>query len=383
MKKSLLLTAIAAVATLLFAACDKNGGTAEGPTLSFIKADKSSLSLRADMSEYSFGYSVTGEGQGATVKAAATVDWIEILKVDASTVTFMVKANDKSSRDGYINLSLSGAKTVSVFITQNTTKRFDIATSDITTTGVAVSVKPEAKLANKTYYYGIVDKRSYLADGKVGVITEFIESIKADTSLNIADYIVKGNDSYNFERLWSQTEYYVIVFDLDADYNYSGDISLYEFSTEATGVPGTDFAFNIDGTKITVTPKPTAKGGYYIVGLMNIYDWSAYPSNYYFSGSYYAAFDYLDKLGDNMKSNLLIGTKTIDFADQLNGSEYDTFVVFAFGTNGNGVTDTSADIQGDVAFVKFYYEHPDAAKPSDPSDSTVLQSKHLAGRSAK
>ncbi len=382
MKKSLLLTAIAAIA-LLLAACDKNGGTTGEPTLSFIKPDKSNLSLRADMSEYSFGYSVTGEGQGATVKATATVDWIEILKVDASTVTFMVKANDKASHDGYINLSLSGAKTVSVFITQNTTKRFDIATSDITTTGVAVSVKPESKLANTTYYYGIVNKRSYLTAGKEGVITEFIESIKSDTSLNIADYIVKGNDSYSFERLWSQTEYYVIVFDLDADGNYSGDISLYEFTTDAIGVSGTDFAFDIDGSKITVTPKTTAKGGYYIVGLMNIYDWSAYPSNYYYSGSFYAAFDYLDKLGDNMKSNLLIGAKTIDFADQLNGSEYDTFVVFAFGTNGNGITDTSADIQGDVAFVKFYYDHADAAKPSDPSDSTVLQSKRLAGRSAK
>lgn len=382
MKKLLLLTAIAAVATLLFAACDKNGGTAEGPTLSFIKADKSSLSLRADMSEYSFGYSVTGEGQGATVKAAATVDWIEILKVDASTVTFMVKANDKSSREGYINLSLSGAKTVSVFITQNTTKRFDISLSDLTTTGVAVAVKPEAKLAGKTYYYGIVDKRSYLATGKEGVIAQFIAGIKTsineDDTLSINDFITKGNDSCNFERLWSQTEYYVILFDLDADYNYSGDISLYEFSTEATGVPGTDFAFNIDGTKITVTPKPTAKGGYYIVGLMNIYEWSANPS------SFYAAYNYLEQLGSNMKSNLLIGTKTIDFADQLNGSEYDTFVVFAFGTNGNGIPDyMNPDIQTDVAFVKFYYEHPDTAKPSDPSDSTVLQSKHLAGRSAK
>ena len=382
MKNLFFLTTFAAVAIFSLAACDKNGGNGEQPAKSIITVEKSNIGLQGDMSEYSFKYSVTGESEGATVNAVATVDWIEIMKVDASTVTFMVKGIEKLSREGYINLSLEDAKTVSVFITQNTTKRFDISLSDLTTTGVAVAVKPGAKFANKTYYYGIVDKRSYLAAGKEGVITEFIESIKADTSLNIADYIVKGNDSFDFERLWSQTEYYVIVFDLDSDYNYSGEISLFEFTTEATGVSGTDFKFDIDGSKITVTPQSTAKGRYYIMGVMDIYKWSSYPSDTY-SGSFYAAFDYLDNITD-MQSNLRTGIHTQDYASTLNASEYDIFFAFAFGTNGNGITGINPDIQGDVAFVKFEYNHAtDTVKASYLSDSVALQGKILAGRSAK
>lgn len=377
MKNLFFLTTFAAVAIFFLAACDKNGGNGEQPAKSIITVEKSNIGLQGDMSEYSFKYSVTGESEGATVNAVATVDWIEIMKVDASTVTFMVKGIEKLSREGYINLSLEDAKTVSVFITQNTTKRFDISLSDLTTTGVNVAVKPEAKLANTTYYYGIVDKRSFLAAGKEGVITEFIESIKADTSLNIADYIVKGNDSYNFERLWSQTEYYVIVFDLDSDYNYSGDISLYEFSTEATGVSGTDFKFDINGSKITVTPQTTAKGRYYIMGVMDIDKWSFYPT------SFYAAFDYLDNIAD-MQSNLRTGIHTQDYASTLNASEYDIFFAFAFGTNGNGITGINPDIQTDVAFVKFEYDHATGTvKASYLSDNAALQGKHLAGRSAK
>ena len=164
---------------------------------------------------------------------------------------------------------------------------------------------------------------------------------------------------------------------MSSDYNYSGDISLYEFSTEATGVSGTDFKFDINGSKITVTPQTTAKGRYYIMGVMDIDKWSFYPT------SFYAAFDYLDNIAD-MQSNLRTGIHTQDYASTLNASEYDIFFAFAFGTNGNGITGINPDIQTDVAFVKFEYDHATGTvKASYLSDNAALQGKHLAGRSAK
>lgn len=391
MKKLFSLAVFALAATALFTACDKgdNGSTDTAPV---ITVASKAVSVVGTAAQHSIAYTMDGTKEGEAVSASTSAEWITIDNCTPTAVEFSVATNsDSKARSAFIVLSYKKATPVSVLVSQSAQEnvdadmRFAITVSDIGTTLATVTVVPTTQ---SPYYFGIVTKKEYAKAGKDEAINGFIDYIKSDLEYypdrSINDYIVTGKQSFEFSPLWSQTDYCVVAFDLNKEYGYSGNVTVEEFTTEPTGISGNDFRFAIDGTKVTVTPLSTAQGKYYITGVMDIYKWSYYPSSDYYSGAFYAAFDYLDSLGSAMQDNLLTGEHTIDYAATLNASAYDTFIAFAFGTNGNGIVGYNPDIQGDVAFVKFEYEHDTAtvSQTSAPLKAASRAGNHYMGCAA-
>lgn len=392
MKNLFYLTAFAAFAVLIFTACDKNGdnGNDSGLTPEISVAQKV-IAINSNSGSHKIEYTLTNAKESAVVSASTKSDWITIGECTPTSVTFNAESNnDGKSRAGFIVLSYKNANPVSVMVSQakqenvDADMTFTITVSDISTTLATITVVPTT---SSPYYFGITTKKEYDKHGKEAAIKGFIDYIKQDLEYypdrTIDDYIVKGKQSYEFSPLWSDTEYCVVAFDLNKEFGYSGNVTTNVFTTEPTGISGNGFKIDVNGTKVTVTPQSTAKGKYYIMGVMDIYEWSAYPSSANYSGAFYAAFDYLSNITD-MQSNLCTGTKTVDYAEKLNASTYDTFVAFAFGTNGTGVTGINPDIQGDVTFVKFEYEHAiptSEAKEYTPTEGQ-LQNRCFVGRTS-
>lgn len=393
MKKLFSLAVFALVATALFTACDKgdNGGSTD--TAPVIEVASKAVSVGGTAAQHSIAYTLNGAKDGATVGASTSAEWITIDECTPTAVAFSVATNsDSKARSAFIVLSYKNAASVSVLVSQSAQAnvdadmRFSITVSDIGTTLATVTVVPTTQ---SPYYFGIVTKKEFEKASKSEVIEGFIDYIKSDLAYyperSIEDYIVTGKQSFEFSPLWSQTDYCVVAFDLNKEYGYSGNIGVVGFTTEPTGISGDGFKIDVSGSKVTVTPQATAKGKYYIMGVMDIYKWSYYPSSDNYSGAFYAAFDYLDSLGSAMQDNLLTGTHTIDYATTLNASAYDTFVAFAFGTNGNGIVGYNPDIQGDVTFVKFEYEHNTAtvSQTSAPLKAAARTGNYFMGYSVK
>ena len=111
MKRLLMLFAIAVAAI----ACDKKEGTDPGQTnpldgtITIISEETQWVDSVEGI--YEIEYAITNASEGTKLEADSNVDWIRVLEIKESVVSYLVKANDESGeRRGKINLKYGKAK---------------------------------------------------------------------------------------------------------------------------------------------------------------------------------------------------------------------------------------------------------------------------------
>ncbi len=269
------------------------------------------------------------------------------------------------SRSGSITLSYKGAPDVAVTVWQSESSksqvdanmRFNIDISEVDAWSVSFTITPTTQ---STYYYGVVDKRTYNKYGAEFTINQFVEGIKAsiaqDPSYTVDDFLAKGTEKQEFSRLWSMTDYYLVAFDLNASYMSSGNVTVKEFATDVVAPSASSFTITAEGANITF--KPRVSNMEYLFDAVDIEYFSQFPM------IYYLAYDCMDRLYQNgvIKQRLTTGTASYDFSAELDTDEFEDFVAFAFESDGNWNFDAPGFTEKTITFVKFYY---------DPSSSTA------------
>lgn len=380
------MAALAVASSVLLIACSENSKTDNTPAAE-IKVGNAFIMASADEAEYTIEYSIAGGGTEQPKIASATADceWIIIEEERESSILVGVMENDTvDSRSGSITLSYKGAPDVAVTVWQSESDkahvdanmRFYIDIDKIEANGVLFTITPTTQ---STYYYGVVDKRTYNQYGSEFVINGYIDYIKSslakDPSYSVDDFLAQGIEQTEFPHLWSLTDYYIIAFDLNAAYGYSGNVTLKEFTTGAANPSGNDFTITAEGAKITVKPKNSTMS--YLFDVVDIEYWSIFPT------TFYAAYDSLDRMTDSgrTKATPKTGTTTQDFTAELNSSAYNDFVAFAYGSNGTWSFD-SPSITTNVTYFKFYYEPLSSTAHVAGISQSVLPEKFI-GRTTK
>lgn len=384
MKKLFLMATIAVASSVLFSACSEKNEENNDPAAE-IKIAKSAITASSEEAEFSIEYSIVGGGTEKQKIATATTDdeWIIIEEENENSILIGLLENESAeSRTGTITLSYKGAPNVYVVVLQNASSktqvdanmRFNISISAVDAWSISFTITPTTQ---STYYYGVVDKRTYNKYGAEFAISQYVESIKAsiaqDPSLTIEDFLAKGTEKQEFSRLWSMTDYYLVAFDLNAEYMSSGNVTLKEFTTDVVAPSANSFTITAEGANITVKPNSATMN--YLFDAVDIEYFSQFPT------IYYLAYDCMDRLYQKgiIKQRLTTGTVSYDFSAELNTDEFEDFVAFAFESDGNWNYDAPGLTERTITFVKFYYD-PSAATARIAGTSQTALPKTFIGK---
>ena len=368
MKKLFLMAAVAVATSALFSACTESSNENNDPAAE-IKITKTSITASADKSEYTIGYTITGGGSEKTKIASATSsddEWLIVEEENANSILIGVTENESAeSRTGTITLSYNGAPDVYVIVLQSGSQKaqvdanmhFNIDISAVDAWSVSFTIKPTTQ---STYYYGVVDKRTYDKYGAEFAISQYVEfirtSIAMDPTYTVEDFLAQGTEKQEFEHLWSMTDYYIVAFDLNAGYKSSGNVTVKEFTTDVVAPSANYFTITADGAKINVKPRSATMK--YLFDAVDIEYFSQFPM------IYYLAYDCMDRLNQKgvIQQRLTTGETNYDFSAELDTDQFDCFVAFAFESDGIYDFQDPGLNEKTITYIKFYY---------DPSSSTA------------
>lgn len=367
MKRLFLIATLAVASSVMFSACSEKSEETKEPAAE-IKVNKSLIMASADEAEYTIEYTISGGGTEKSKIASATTDdeWIIIEEENESSILVGVMENESAdSRSGSITLSYKGAPDVAVTVWQSESSKsqvdanmhFNIDISAVDAWSVSFTIKPTTQ---STYYYGVVDKRTYDKYGAEFAISQYVEFIKAsiaqDPSYTVEDFLAQGTEQQSFDQLWSMTDYCIVAFDLNTGYKSSGNVTVKEFTTDVVAPSANYFTITADGAKINV--KPISASMKYLFDAVDIEYFSQFPT------IYYLAYDCMDRLYQEgvIQQRLTTGETTYDFSAELDTDQFEDFVAFAFESDGIWNFDDPGLSEKTISYVRFYY---------DPSSSTA------------
>lgn len=355
-------------------------------------------------------YFINGKANGQFVKAVSDAEWLKVLTeeeydaalAESTTKGFPTELPDEPSLDeadngmnsdvesstsvklsvtqnltsgertAKLTLSVAGAKNVTVLFVQkanpgyrvDSNQSFTLNVTDIESSSVHVEVAPTN--SGSYYYFGIVtagkfDSYSSPSEFLKAYLQELAEYVaaqsqKAGKELNYLDanLVNNGFKSLTYNGLPSQSEYYLVAFDLTLGGENSGKISFKKFKTLATPPSSTDFNITVgENATVKVTPAMTVNGQY-VVDVYPVSTWEKFTtpkavaeewlewikdSDYSISQFQYTA----PTVAERMYYNPKVQQGNISTGD---------YVAFAFGTDGSKITTG-------VSYLKFHFDAPE------------------------
>lgn len=229
---------------------------------------------------------------------------------------------------------------------------YKIEITDITAKGATITVTPVDSTV--TYYWDVLEatEAAKLTDEQVGAylkeyLEEAVEYYKQyyGYDATLADFLLKGENSYSYTKLESNTEYTVVAIALDANGASSGKAARKNFKTlelKEDPVPA-DMTFEIaasditfSSANITVTPSNTTATYYWniyktaeIAGMSDEELCAAIKEDIEYTIEYYAYFGYEIGFEDFLSQ----GADSYEY-DELDPNTAYTVIAVAMGTLG-------------------------------------------------
>lgn len=229
---------------------------------------------------------------------------------------------------------------------------YKIEITDITAKGATITVTPVDSTV--TYYWDVLEatEAAKMTDEQVGAylkeyLEEAVEYYKQyyGYDATLADFLLKGENSYSYTKLESNTEYTVVAIALDANGASSGKAARKNFKTlelKEDPVPA-DMTFEIaasditfSSANITVTPSNTTATYYWniyktaaIAGMSDEELCAAIKEDIEYTIEYYAYFGY--EIG--FEEFLSQGADSYEY-DELDPNTAYTVIAVAMGTLG-------------------------------------------------
>lgn len=327
--------------------CGDSGKITVDPS-SFV-VEKTLYKLEAAGGDLNISYSIRGAAEGQVAEVFPADSWIEVIDVDASTITLNIAANDtRADRTGRLVLSGDNVKDLTLHISQSKVSdstpiygSYSIDVTNITTSYLDVEVTP---VNPNAYYY-----TNLLTDASYSTMTESqLVAAYAKNMLDMAD--IYGGDPHGFLYrgyfntaeagnvsldLRDDTDYRVFAFDLDFDENntpiYSGKVESVKVRTKRASQVSMTFEIEFkENATVTVTPSNSSYS--YVCGIAPKAEWDEYAEKKD------AARDFIDiaKQYGMLENALYYGQRDVDFMYLLDG--HGTYVVYAVGYR-NSTTD--------------------------------------------
>ena len=340
-------------AALLAVSCsEKNIGE---ETAAKIIIGTKSVNAAAEGGKYDFGYTIEGNYDG-NIYVGYDCDWITVDVGDSSIFLDIEPNPSEDARTATLSFGVNGSDAVFVLVVQKgktpepvNEEMFSIDVADITTNSATVSIAP-AGGHNKTYLYGVIDKKSYELYGSQVYIEACIKQIdwfieQSGNTATISDFLLRNSTVNPASLLNDDTEYNAVAFDLDVNKKYSGNKTLKEFKTNKAAQSSNKFKLQMNGSVLSVT---TTNNDTYICDVLTKESWNEFDSPREAAQMFVSTMKSHGYLGMYIVS----GPHSEDFAKStLDHSG--NYVAYAFGYSDDSKT---GGITTEIEYIEFSYK---------------------------
>lgn len=252
------LAAVAAAAV----SCKKPSDEPTPPDTSSIELLSERVEIGAQGGEASVGYRIPVE---TSIEVIPAHEWVNSIDTETfGTIRFNVDANPESSaRECNVVVKYPGAQSESVFKVVQAAKEDEDPELTFTISydidGLAVTMSVSPSDAGRYYYFDAVEKSKLSGNdyesllnyctGHLEAIFKGYESWGYTTQQAISDFCSKGEDSFKFPDLESETDYCGFAFGVGDDCKISSEIGYEDFKTGV--IRPSDNVITIEVTDIT------------------------------------------------------------------------------------------------------------------------------------
>ena len=222
----------------------------------------------------------------------------------------------------------------------NTPATFTVDVANITINSATVNVVPPS---NETYLFDVVARLEYEeyatpADFAISRI-EMLKGMAEASNRSLAEFLVSGAQSREYDWLSADTRYYAYAFGVTAEGELSTDVVMVQFRTEPYSDEPSNNTFDIKlsgitayGAKIEVTP---SNGDFYYFYAIEKAEYEKYESDEAFAKS---VAQEIKLMSVDVTANLSTSYDSHTFDALLKpGTDY---YAYALGISGNGVPTT-------------------------------------------
>ena len=289
---------VAAVLTAVtISACDK----AAEPEADLISVVGSSIvKIGAEAADVTVQYSVSGAASEA-VSVTTNAEWLTVVtdadvksvEKEPKSVTLRAVANTTSgSRNAVVSLGMAGAKTVRITVIQGagadyvtpSGMSFDLSTAEVTESSVDYTIAPN--LIDRYYVLAFIhadewepydgNRKAYV-DKSVAEMKDYAaryEEKYGNATFNLKNYLYKGFLATTQNALDPDTDYCLVVFDLNLSWGYSGNVAVARFRTGVVPPSSSAFSIEYDPETYVVTFNVSAgTTGKFCYGFAPLEDW--------------------------------------------------------------------------------------------------------------
>lgn len=211
-------------------------------------------------------YSIEGPKAGNLANVECDASWASVVKIYNTSFRISVDANDTGAdRTATILLSCNGVKNKKIPLVQGhgedtppVFRNFNIEVSGITTSSASVKITP--KDASVSYHYSVV-RSSDLGERSnqdyITYVVDEIDRLSAIYGTEPVSFLNRNVQSVPASSLMDDSEYNVMVFDLDYDSEhnpvYSGDIEKKSFRTLRATRDNLELTLKMSGSRLVVS----------------------------------------------------------------------------------------------------------------------------------
>mgnify|MGYP004508709717 CR=1 FL=1 len=352
----------AALAFALVLSCDKDGDKTPAVTSSF-KVESAIVNVGESGGIVNVGYSIDGPEAGSMAEVTTETSWLRIGSVTSDNFELEAEPNvSGADRTGKVTLACSGTAALTLHVLQSKESdavpvhsKYSVSVSGETTYSAAVEITPVDPAAY--YYTNIVTKAQYDTYGADGIVSALANQVVYMTSmlpdgtdphlLLYQGYYNSATDVENELDLNDNTEYYVVVFDMDFDdagnVLMSGKGEFTKFRTRRASQVDMKFDINVSGASVTVTPSADYT---YVCYLASKASWDEYSDHLDVARQYIS----VAKSYGMLDSIICTGRQVLDLSDMIdNAGEY---VFYAVGYRQSG---EDRGLTTDISYVTFTY----------------------------
>ncbi len=259
MKKFNLILMFMAMLTVAMVSCteDTTEPTPDSQSVLTITSE-ASMEFTAEGGEGEIVYTIENAKEHLTLSAECEADWVTDITV-GETITFTVAANDGDVRDTKIVVTY-GDNEQEVDILQaakgsdEIPANFEVTLGEITSYSAAYTVTPadvEAEYVIALYDAATVEefkRDTYL----INALYAELEAEAASKGMTLAEYmpefVDKGVVEDTFKNLASDSDYYIIVFGVDAENGYVASTDLVKVPFSTLPIDKIDVSFEVETT---------------------------------------------------------------------------------------------------------------------------------------
>lgn len=326
----------------------------------------SSVQVDGKAGQYAIPFTLENPSEGVSVSASCECDWIFDVRTADNQILFNASDNLRGLRRTSMTVSYGEniRKTVTVMQDVFSFPSFSISAKEITTRGAKVKITPKAY--KEGYFFEVFSKSSVdsftsldvnslgdmgYADALYKDDLSYLQKLAHESGLSLAQLLSRLPNMYkqtttgestemSYSDLKQDTDYYAIVYGMDASGTRTTEVCLFLFTTLSPATTDLTFTGSVSGltqtaARVSITPSNTTDTYYWTFATET--DMAQYSLDVIMNNMIANVKEYAKSSGVPLVNYLSKGLAVENLSDLSMGTRY-TIIAWGMDANGDATT---------------------------------------------